>query len=75
MDIDDFDDNEGLFGLIGSLFRFIGGLFRWLFFLGKKPLKQLMEQEIINGFIGFGVVALLIWLLFTQVLKLILHFL
>jgi len=28
-----------------------------------------------NGFIGFGIVALLIWLLFTQVLKLILCFL
>lgn len=69
------DDDDGLFGLIGSLFSFIGGLFRWLFFLGKKPLKQLMEQEIMNGFIGFGIVVVLIWLLFTQVLKLILHFL
>jgi hypothetical protein len=51
--------------LIETLLELIGACVRWLFFLGKKSLKVLLEQEMLNTLIGFAVaIPLIIFLIY-----------
>jgi large-conductance mechanosensitive channel len=68
-------DDDGIFDLIIGFFQLIGGCVRWLFFLGKKKLKVLLEQEFINGVIGFLIIGFTVWMLLRPILRWILHIL
>lgn len=59
---------EVVFDLVLDFFAFIGGVFHWLFFLGKKKFKEVMEKELINGIIGFVIFVLLL-IVFRSYLK------
>ncbi|MEO6175050.1 MAG: hypothetical protein ABIP27_07855 [Flavobacterium circumlabens] len=65
--------DDTIAGAIIEALGYLGAMVHWLLFFGKKPFQKVLQNNIINGFVGLLLIILIIVVFKNEVLKILLY--